>query len=228
MSMKCIILGGDVGGGKTTHSHLIRKYLSINGFKSKYFYVKTTQLFSRILLYFIIFLINPRYYVLFKKYSPIRILKNIKPDILKRIFPLYSFLNLVDTMILLFVRQRLYGLINYVLVFEDHIIGFMNDYIYFTRIYPGRNSFWLRVTFRTYYKYAAKCKPLLFLKTSIHDLYRRYKVRGSIPETYEYIVCGRIAYKVLKNLLEINIVDTSRPISSVFSEVKSLIEKQFL
>ncbi len=223
--MKCIIFGGDVGGGKTTHSYLIRKYLSINGLKSKYFYIKTTQLFSRIFLYFIIFLINPKYYVLFRKYSPIRILRNIKPDILKRIFSLYSFLNLIDTMVLLLIRQGLYSLMNYVLVFEDHIIGFMNDYVYFTRVYPRRNSLWLRATLSMYYRYSVKCKSLFFLKANINDLYRRYRVRGSIPETREYIMCGRVAYKVLRDFLKISVVDTNKPVSSVFFEIKSIIEK---
>jgi len=204
-----IIVGGDVGGGKTTHSKLLVGYLVRNGVRAKYTHIKGFHLLSRLLLLIVLHLTGlNRVTVYINKYrvSPVRIIISANPVLFKKIFGILWLLNLIDIVGVLIARHYIPLILGLTVVVEDHVVGYANDMIYFIHFFrhhvreksvPALPLLWigLRMMLAT-----VRGSNIVFLYTPYYELLHRYRLRSTAAELPEYIASGRVAFKLLKNL----------------------------
>jgi len=204
-----IIVGGDVGGGKTTHSKLLVGYLVRSGVRAKYTHIKGFHLFSRLLLLMILYFIGLNRvtaYINKCGISPVRIIISANPVLFKKIFGILCLFNLIDIVGVLIVRHYIPLILGLTVVVEDHIVGYANDMIHFIHFFrhhvreknvPALPLLWigLRMMLAT-----ARGSNIVFLYAPYYELLRRYRLRFTSAEFPEYIASGRVAFKLLRNL----------------------------
>jgi hypothetical protein len=133
-----IVVGGDVGAGKSTHARLLVRYLNVIGRRAVYRHVKTFHLAHTLLV--LVLLIRYRSQIVLracKYYSPIRILYVHDRMLLAKLFDLIPLLNLIGLLLRSFTQLHLAKAFNRVIVVEDPIIGYTNDMVYFFSALKG-------------------------------------------------------------------------------------------
>ena len=229
-SRRIVIIGGDVGGGKSTHSRLLVKWLRSGGVDAAYAHVKSSHLLAGTFLEIIIRIIGLSKYrraLREKNVSSARLLIETRPSLFARIFPLFTLLTLVDLIIQLIIRYYIKSLRHKVIVYEDHIVGYLNDMIYFLILYKNKRSrFIWHLGFSLLYNISRKSK-IFFLMAPYQELEERYHRRGTMGELTEYLAAGRVAARLLRKYgLDITIINTGGvEISEVQEKIKSGLEQ---
>ena len=229
-SRRIVIIGGDVGGGKSTHSRLLVEWLRNSGVNAAYAHVKSSHLLAGIFLEIIIRIIGLSKYrraVREKNMSPARLLIETRPSLFERIFPLFTLLTLVDLIVQLIIRYYIKSLRHRVIVYEDHVVGYLNDMIYFLVFYKNKLSrFIWRLGFSLLYNISRKSK-IYFLKAPYQELEERYRRRGTMAELIEYLAAGRVAAKLLREYgLDLTIINTGGvAVSEVQERIRSGLEQ---
>lgn len=224
-----IILGGDVGGGKSTHARLLRWYfVTKHRVNAQYLHIKGFHGIPRIILKFVLKL---RYNGMLidkacKYYSLLRILYVYDGRLLSRLFSLISWLNAIDLILVTLIRQFIIGIFYRILIFEDHVVGYANDMMFFFHVFyrkmgkiPGRAAWMLGLMFlmSTLWR---KQTHILFLYAPYRKLLARWMKRGTVPEFVEYLAAGRLAGKFMLRLgLNVKFINTSRSVARTFGEV---------
>jgi hypothetical protein len=222
-----IVVGGDVGAGKSTHARLLVRYLNVIGRRAVYRHVKTFHL-AHILLVLVL-LIRYRSLIVLracKYYSPIRILYVHDRRLLTKLFDLISLFNLIGLLLRSFTRLHLSKAFNRVIVVEDHIIGYTNDMAYFFLTLKGDVGMKAKHLWLLGFNYLLKDikdwnAVIVFFYADLEVLRERWWRRGTPEEFLEYILAGRVAFRILSNLIEVHYISTSRPIPEVFRDVVS-------
>jgi len=220
-----IVVGGDVGAGKSTHARLLVRYLNVIGRRAVYGHVKTFHL-AHILLVLML-LIRYRSRVLLracKHYSPIRILYVHDGRLLAKLFTFISLLNLIGLLLRSLIQLHLAKAFNRVIVVEDHIVGYTNDMAYLLSTLKGDVGVEAKRLWLLGFNYLLKNvrdwnAVVVFLYANLDVLRERWRRRGTPEEFLEYILAGRAASRVLSNLMEIYYINTLRPIPEVFRDV---------
>jgi len=213
-----VIVGGDVGGGKTTHSKFLVGHLIRSGVKAKYTHIKGFHIFSRLLLLMMLYFIGLnriRAYINKYRISPIRIIISANPNLFKKIFEILWLLNLIDIAGVLIARHYIPLTLGSTVVVEDHIVGYANDMIYFIHFFrhrmreknvPALPLLWIGLRIMLT---AARGSNVVFLYAPYYELLRRYRLRSTATESLEYIASGRVAFKLLKSLgLNLRAIET--------------------
>jgi deoxyadenosine/deoxycytidine kinase len=235
---KIIIFGGDVGAGKSTHAKLLTWYLTTRyGIKAEYVHIKGFHIISRYLLktLLVIRYWNLSVLKLCKWYSPIRILYMYDPILLTRVFGLVSWLNAVDLFLIVLLRQYVKSVFNKVLVIEDHIVGYLNDMVFFLQSLD-RKAFglWGHVAWILGLKLLLKTlqEPrilILFLHAPYDELIKRWRKRGTPEEYLSYLAAGRFAGKLIARLgLNIKYINTCTSITGTFRKISRVAVKWIL
>jgi hypothetical protein len=222
-----IVVGGDVGAGKSTHARLLVRYLNVIGRRAVYGHVKTFHL-AHILLVLML-LIRYRSWVLLracKYYSPIRILYVHDRRLLAKLFTFISLLNLIGLLLRSLIQLHLAKAFNRAIVVEDHIVGYTNDMAYLLSTLKGDVDVKAKRLWLLGFNYLLKNvrdwnAVVVFLYANLDVLRERWWKRGTPEEPLEYILAGRAASRVLSNLMEIYYVNTLRPIPEVFRDIVS-------
>jgi hypothetical protein len=222
-----IVVGGDVGAGKSTHARLLVRYLNVIGRRAVYRRVKTFHL-AHILLVLVL-LIRYRSRVILracKYYSPIRILYVHDRRLLTKLFTLISLLNLIGLLLRSLIQLHLVKAFNRVIVVEDHIVGYTNDMVYFFSALKGDVGMKAKRLWLLGFNYLMRIVEdwntvIVFFFADLEVLRERWRRRGTAEEFLEYILAGRVAFRILSNLIEAHYISTSRPIPEVFRDVVS-------
>jgi len=223
-----VIVGGDVGAGKTTHTSLLVRYFNLSGLKASYRVVKA---FHNIAYYLALLIAIIRYKpkpilnACKHKYSPVRILQDHDPCLFLKLFTFLSWLHLMALFIAIAFRYYLSKLFTEVLVFEDHVVGYTNELIYFWYTLRDNMSRWAKIAwllgFNILTSLAVKSDAVtVFLYADVHELEKRWLKRETIREPEHYILAGRVAIEILsKTGLKIHYINTSRHPKEVFEDV---------
>jgi hypothetical protein len=222
-----IVVGGDVGAGKSTHARLLVRYLNVIGRRAVYRHVKTFHL-AHILLVLVL-LIRYRSLIVLracKYYSPTRILYVHDRRLLAKLFDLISLFNLIGLLLRFLTQLHLSKAFNRVIVVEDHIIGYTNDTVYFFSALKGDVGVKAKRLWLLGFNYLLKNvrdwnAVVVFLYANLNVLRERWRRRGTPEEFLEYILAGRSASRILSNLIETYYVNTSRPVPEVFRDIVS-------
>jgi hypothetical protein len=222
-----IVVGGDVGAGKSTHARFLVRYLNIVGRRAVYRHVKTFHL-AHILLVLVL-LIRYRSRVLLracKYYSPIRILYVHDRKLLAKLFTFISLFNLIGLLIRSLIQLHLTKAFNRVIVVEDHIIGYTNDMVYLLSTLKGDVGVKAKRLWLLGFNYLLKNikdwnAVIVFFYADLEVLRERWRRRGTPEEFLEYILAGRVAFRIISNLIEVHYISTSRSIPEVFRDVVS-------
>jgi len=230
-----IIVGGDVGGGKTTHSKLLVGYLVRSGVRAKYTHIKGFHLLSRLLLLIVLHLTGlNRVTVYINKYrvSPVRIIISANPVLFKKIFGILWLLNLIDIVGVLIARHYIPLILGLTVVVEDHVVGYANDMIYFIHFFrhrvgeknvPALPLLWIGLRMLLT---AARGSNIVFLYDPYYELLHRYRLRSTIAELPEYIASGRVALRLLKDLgLNAKVFETQYDILKVQNNILQSLSK---
>lgn len=227
-----VIIGGDVGAGKTTHAKiLLQRFHKYNsGSKARYCELKGLYYFAKlyaISLCLMTFLPYGRpgwrifRRVAENRYDPFRLLIKSDCDRFIKNYTVISLFNLIDVIVNVILRYYLIKLTSKMLIYEDHIIGYVNDLVYFLYviIHCRRSDikcfkyailFWyvgLILLYRTLVKNKV-C--IIYLTAPYSELRKRYHQRRSLVEFVEYVLSGRHGLRVLKRIfmLDVTIVET--------------------
>ena len=209
-----VVLGGDVGAGKSTHQAILVSVLRKLGVKVQPARIKSykfvSMLFLKVILY-VLFGLKIREYLMKTGYNPLRIfLEDYNKDLIKKLMPLLLLLNLVDVVLYLFYLKIML-LLNYVLIIEDHIVGWFNAllyHLYFLRSNSHyKNSMSRSLLKITTVLYQSSLKSdnhviIVFLYCDINELSSRWRSRGSPPESNEYLMLGRIGWQYVRRILK--------------------------
>lgn len=246
MRRSIIIIGGDVGAGKTTHAKMLLQRFRKNdsNVKVRYYELKGLYYFAKlyaILLCLITFLPQGRSgwrtfrRVVGNRYNPFRLLIKLYCDFFIKNYTIISFFNLVDVIVNVILRYYLVKPTSNVLIYEDHIIGYMNDFMYFLHVITHRRKsgikysrcaflFWylgLIVLHRTLVK-SKVC--IIFLTAPYSELEKRYYRRRSLTEFVEYVLSGRYGLRSLKRIFMLDAIIIKTLLSSI--EVSNYISKR--
>jgi dephospho-CoA kinase len=222
-----IVVGGDVGAGKSTHARLLVKYLNVVGRRAVYRHVKTFHLAYTLLA--LVLLIRYRSRVILracKYYSPIRILYVHDRRLLVKLFDLVSLSNLTGLLLRSLIQLHLTKAFNRVIVVEDHIVGYTNDMVYFLSTLKGDVGVKAKRLWLLGFNYLLKMLKdwnavIVFLYADLEVLRERWRKRDTAEELFEYILAGRVASRILSNLIEIHHISTSRSLPDVFRDIVS-------
>jgi len=222
-----------VGGGKSTHARLLVWYCRQRcGVSVWYVHVKSFHAFSRFLPLLLLAL-RYRSRLILKAcclISPFRLLYEYDRELLVKVFGVISFLNLLDVAIVALVRQLLLSAFARVLVFEDHVVGYANDAVYFFHVLSGRmggksRSAWI-VGLLFLLRLLRGRGVVFFLRAPFSELARRWRRRGTPHEYVEYLLSGRVAARFLERMgLKLIYVDTNRPLPEVFANLLCALER---
>jgi hypothetical protein len=223
-----IVVGGDVGAGKSTHARLLVRYLSVIGRRAVYGHVKTFHLVAYIFSVLVL-LIRYRSWVVLracKYYSPIRILYVHDRRLLTKLFTFISLLNLIGLLLKSLIQLHLAKAFNRVIVVEDHIVGYTNDMVYFFSALKGDVGVKAKRLWLLGFNYLLKNVKdwnavVVFLYANLDVLRERWWKRGTPEEPLEYILAGRAASRILSNLIETYYINTLRPVPEVFRDIVS-------
>jgi hypothetical protein len=222
-----VVLGGDVGGGKSTHAGLLVWYFRQRcGIGARYAHVKSFHALSRALFLLLLLLRYRSRLVLraCRSFSPFRIFYEHDRELLVKTFAVASLLNFLDVAVIALARQRLLGAFTRVFVFEDHVVGYANDVMYFFYALDGRMSKRARAAWLLGLLYLLGLlrgrSAVFFLHAPLNELARRWRERGTPYEYAEYLLAGRAAARLLERMgLKITYVDTSKPLPKVFAKI---------
>ncbi|MCC6050733.1 MAG: hypothetical protein LM580_08495 [Thermofilum sp.] len=159
-----------------------------------------------------------------RSFSPFRILYEHDRELLVKTFAVASLLNFLDVAVIALARQRLLGAFMRVLVFEDHVVGYANDVMYFFYVLGRRMGRWSRAACLLGLLYLLGLlrgqSTVFFLYAPLGELARRWRGRGIPYEYAEYLLAGRAAARLLERMsLKITYIDTSKPIPKVFAKI---------
>ena len=228
-----VVLGGDVGGGKSTHARLLVWYCSQRcGVSARYVHVKSFHALSRFLLLLLLALRYRSHLILraCRLLSPFRFLYEYDQELLVKVFGVISFLNLLDVAIVALVRQLLLSAFARVLVFEDHVVGYANDAVYFFHALSGRmggrsRGAWM-VGLLFLLRLLRSRSVIFFLHAPFSELACRWRRRGTPHEYVEYLLSGRVAARFLERMgSKLIYVDTKRPLPKVFASLLCALER---
>ncbi|MCR8501758.1 MAG: hypothetical protein QXY55_05685 [Candidatus Korarchaeota archaeon] len=193
-----LVFVGTVGSGKSTHARLLYSELKKNGLRARIICLKTGHMLAFILEVLLTkILMNNR-----KDVYPIRMLIDDEPLIFRRIFRLWTLLDLISITIKFLISIYLPLKLGYTLLVEEYIPATISDYLFLSRIlrFPLKiNS----LTIRYLLKLMNLCPPTqtIFLDAENDELYLRYKIRGSPNEMEDYLQMQRtILYCIAKTL----------------------------
>jgi dephospho-CoA kinase len=227
-----IVVGGDVGAGKSTHARLLVKFHNVIYRGAVYRHVKTFHLVHVFLV--VVLLIRYRSLVVLKAckhYSPVRILYVYDRGLFIKLFGFISLFNLIGLLLRSLIQLHLTRALSKVIVVEDHVVGYANDLVYFLyatlkrEVRVKTKRIWL-LGFAYLIEMVKNWGAIvLFLYADLGTLRERWHERGTPEEFSEYILAGRVASRILSKLIEVHYIDTSRPLIDVFRDIVDKISR---
>jgi len=217
-----------VGAGKSTHTNLLVRYFNHIGLKASY---RLVRAFHNIAYYLALLIVVIRYRPRLvlnackHKYSPVRILQDYDPHLFLKSFTFLSWLHLIALLIAIAFRHLISKLFTKVLVFEDHVLGYTNELIYFWFTLRAKMSKWTKIAwllgFNILTSLAIRERAIIiFLYADVQELEKRWLKRKTIREPRHYILAGRVATRLLSKIgLNIQHINTSRRLGEVFKDI---------
>lgn len=222
-----VILGGDVGAGKSTQAKLLMKLLKGSGVRTCYVELKGLYYISKFFTVLLLVLLyrftkyNVIRRLMLRGYSPLRLLIMASKDYFSKNFGLISLFNMIDILMGIIKRYYLLKKSCNIIIYEDHIIGYLNDFLYLLYIVnKNRKSkvsrkFWVTAMIFLFKSLHENNTCIIFLSAPYHILIERYYKRGSPIEYHEYVIAGRQGINFLTKCLKIKpiLIETSSSIA---------------
>lgn len=175
---------GPVGSGKSTQMKLLASDTKTSRLKTKITFLKTGHLFAYILEVILVrVLIGKR-----KNVHPIRVLIEDRPDLFKKVFKLWLFLDILSIYLKFLLTIYLPMKMDYTVLVEEYIPATIADYIYLSRAIGfsfRASSFALNFMLRLLY--LGGSTKIIFLDANTNALKSRWIQRGSLDEKSDYL-----------------------------------------
>jgi len=197
---RLIVFGGPVGSGKSTQMRYLLIVLRKMNVKSRSTFLKSGHLLAYVLELLLARIVSKR-----RDVSPIRTLFEDALQLFRRVFKLWLLLDLLSITMKFLLDIYIPSKLGYTILVEEYIPATIADHLYLSSIagYSKTkiNSFSTRYLLRL----ANLCRPIyvVYLDAENSELYRRWKMRGSVEERRDYLLMQRtILLKLYRRLAD--------------------------
>lgn len=183
-----LVFVGTVGSGKSTQIEKLSSKLESEEYRVKKYFLKTGHLFA-----YIFEVLLAHLFVTEKQdVSPIRTLLTERPEVFKRLFGIWIFLDLISITAKFIVKIYIPLKLGYTLLIEEYIPAILADYIHISKsinLEPGAISFPIGLISKL--AYLAEPMTVIYLDADTKELSSRWKNRGSRKEVSKYLQMQR-------------------------------------
>lgn len=225
MRGKLIIFLGSVGAGKSTHAMLLCRVLRRRwGRVFRKFTIKTHHLLGYALEWLLVKIVlgeGPET----SKHTPIRVLFENRPELFSRVFRLWCTVDFLSTLFVFLLTAAFPLKLGHTVVVEEGLLATLADYIWLSR-WAGiswRDKL-IRILLRVLLTLCLAYRPFLaiYLDADFNALQRRWRLRGTPEERYDYVLMQKRLLKALcRKFYCCYVVDTTS--STVAETAKQII-----
>ena len=220
MSHSIVVFVGPIGAGKSTHIHLLAKYMRNKKKRVIITCLKSYHLFVNIILYLFEKFLMPRRK---SKFHPIRLLFESRSHVFRRLFRLLAYLDVLSIALKYLLRVYLPSKLGYCILVEDYVLSTLADYMFLLaqiRLDPHiLKGLWLKILIR--FLNATPVTMYVYLDADNRALVERWHMRGTPYDRISYVEAQR---RLIPRLYKI--LDDTRPFICINTSDKEPKEVQ--